>query len=354
MSAGTVRAATLILSVSLLALSCGSATPATEESPGTYSNLKYAVAREGLQAQSIGDPFDVSIDNCEGARDATQTVERAQKYLAVFTIEVSNQVAAEFGGNIGVARAAISDQIGLELGVRLGAEQESRSRVEIVTPAGKKTITTLQWKEVWTKGTVAIKRPDGTFVDVLPFAALNSLTLDQLGSRALDCATGKTVEPQATAQITTPEIPVITPMPTATSIGTISVPGNSNQGTLFTASRTGRYVFKYVSGAYSTYPLNRTPPEGVLTWLADIRGFLNRPVEWNGRAISENTDFRIVSLGYSTTADEAQAKATKYSVPVSISLAQGDRLLLVAVDHKEAYNDNPGEVVLEVLFAPTQ
>ncbi len=343
----------LALLAALILVSCGTTTPATPESSATYPGLAYSVAQESRQVQFAGGPFEIQVDNCDSARDSIKREERSKKFLTEFNIEISNKVAVEFGGNIGVAKASLRDEIGIALGVRLGTELETKSAVEIVTPAGKRTVTTLQWKEVWTEGSISVKRPDGSFVDVLPFAALNSLTLEQLSSQTLDCTTGKVVIQEATPQISTPEIPVIPPTPAPVSLGTISVPGNSNEGMLFTASRSGQYIFKYVNGAYSTYPLNRIP-EGLATWLADVRVFKNRSVEWIGNDISEHPEYRIINLGYSFSADEAEAQAKEYSVPVSISLAQGDTLILVAIDKKDAYNDNPGEVVLEVLFVPAQ
>ena len=144
----------------LMSAACGG-TPA--EAPAVNTDLKYSVSQEGYQVQFMGTPYEIAVDNCDGARDSTKIEERSQRYLAELNIEVSNKIAAEFGGNVGVAKAVLRDEIGIALGIRIGTETEARSSVEIVTPPGKKTVTTIQWKEVWTEGSIAIIRPDGSW-----------------------------------------------------------------------------------------------------------------------------------------------------------------------------------------------
>ena len=183
----------------------------------------------------------------------------------------------------------------------------------------------------------------------MPFAALNLLTLEQLNSQTLDCESGEIVTQGGAAQIITPEVPVIVPTPTPVSIGTISVPGNSSEGTRFTASQSGLYIFRYVRGAYSTYPTDGIPA-GQATWLTAVRIFKNRPTEWNGDAISDLADYRAVDYAYFYSQREVEERAEGQSL--TLSLLQGDYLILVAVDGRPYYSDNPGEVVFEVLFIP--
>lgn len=152
--------------------------------------------------------------------------------------------------------------------------------------------------------------------------------------------------------VSTSTIPVIPPTSMPVSIGTISVPGNSSEGIRFNVTQTGIYVFKYVSGSYSTYSANQKPPAGVLTWLTAVRVFKNRPIAWNGEAISEQNDYRIVDFAYFPSAGEAEAAAKGHSL--TASLLNGDYLILVTVDGLQYYSDNPGEVTLEVLYTPNQ
>lgn len=341
-----------VIFVSVLFLSgCGNP-PANTQAPKVDTNLQFSVMQEGQIFESIGAPYPIEVDNCKGARDSEKVEERSNTFITELNLEVSNTVAAEVGGNIEVAKVMISDQIGLALGTRIGTSTEARSSVKIVTPAGYKTVAHLQWKEVWTSGKIAISHPDGTYVDVLPFSVLNSLTLEQLDSQTVNCETGVITENGSTAQISTPEIPVILPTPAPVSIGNISVQGNSSEGTKFTATQAGIYTFKYISGAYSTYPASKTPPAGTLTWLTAVRVFKNRPVEWNGIAISNSSDYRAVDYAYYATASEVENIA-KGSI-LMVSLLQGDYLVFAAVDELPYYSDNPGEVVFEVLYTPNQ
>ena len=340
----------VIIFVSFLFLS-GCANPsASTQAPKNEINLQFSVMQEDQIFGSIGQPYPIEVDNCKGVRDSEKIEERSKAFITELTLEVSNTVAAEVGGNVEVAKVMISDKIGLALGLKIGTSTETRSSVKIVTPAGYRTVTHLQWKEIWTSGKVAISRLDGTYVDVLPFSVLNSLTLEQLDTQTINCETGTIAENGPVAEIITPEIPVINPSPTPISIGNISVLGNSSEGTKFIASQAGRYTFKYVSGSYSTYPASKTPPAGTLTWLTAIRVFKNRPVEWNGIAINNYSDYRAVDYSFFASANEAE-KVAKGSV-LTVSLLQGDYLIFVAVDELPFYSDNPGEVVFEVLFTP--
>ena len=118
-------------------------------------------------------------------------------------------------------------------------------------------------------------------------------------------------------------------------------------GIRFTAPETGRYIFKYISGAYSIYPINEAP-NGVKTWLTAIRVFKNRDVEWNGVAISDLPDARAADYAYSDNAAEAEVKAMGNTTV--LSLQKDDYIILVAVDERTYYSDNPGEVIFEVQY----
>jgi len=337
---------------SLLILSGCTTPPANTQVSKVETDLQFSVKQESQLTKSVGAPYEITVDNCKGARDSEKIEERSKTYLTELNLEVSNVVAAEIGVNVEVAKVMLSDEIGLALGTRIGTSTEAKSSVKFVTPAGQRTVAHLQWEEVWTAGTIAISRPDGTYIDVLPFSVLNSLTLDQLDTQTINCETGAIVENGSTAQISTPDIPVIAPTPIPVSIGTISVPGNSSEGIKFNVTQAGIYTFKYVSGSYSTYSANQNPPAGVKTWLTAIRVFKNRPIAWNGEAISEQNDYRIVDFSSFSTKSEAEEAAKGNSL--TVSLLNGDYLILVGVDGLPYYSDNPGEVVLEVLYKPNQ
>jgi len=184
--------------VAVLLVAC---TPSTTRLTAPYQDFRYQVDRESYSLEIAGSPYEVPTDNCQGTRDSTKRDQLSRRFFATLQVDISKEIAAEIGGDVGVAKAVLGEKIGAALGIQLGTELEASSSVEIVTPPGKRSITTLQWKEVWTKGTVAVIRPDGSYLGALPFAALNSLTLEQLGSQTLDCETGETVIPESTPRI---------------------------------------------------------------------------------------------------------------------------------------------------------
>ncbi len=346
--------ALVVLSVLLILAAC---TPvsAIPTSPPTVARdkFKYSVAQEGFTTQLTGTPYDIVVDNCSGARDSTKTEERSQTYLVELSIEVSNKIAAELGADIKLAEVMLRDEIGLALGVRIGSQAQAKSAIEIVTPPGAKTVTTIQWKESWVRGNIAIQRPDGSYIGVVPFQVLNALTLDQQGSRSVNCETGAAVPVKETPKVqpTPVSIPKIVPTLAPVSLGTLSVPGNSSEGVRFPVNQAGLYTFKYVRGAYSVYPVGSIPA-GEATWLTAVRVFKNRPIVWEGTAISNFPDYNAADAPYSFNASEAEAKVRGQTTP--ISLLQGDYLILAAVDGRPYYSDNPGEVIFEVFYTPPQ
>jgi hypothetical protein len=150
-------------------------------------NLDYSVIEEGTFLELSGQPEVISADNCGGETESVQTFRRSKSLRTELDIDISQEVAAEFGGDIKLAEAAISRQIGIVLGIRFGAETEMSSQLEISTPPGARTDTTVQWRERWTKGNIILKRSDGSTVDVLPFLALSSLELEQKGVKTTRC-----------------------------------------------------------------------------------------------------------------------------------------------------------------------
>lgn len=178
------RTFVLILGLLFSLASCGRVPTADT---AAYTNFQYTVVPEGYTVQLSGTPYEIPVDNCDGARDSSKNEERSQKYIVELAISISDSIAGEFGGDIEIAKATIRSEISAALGIRIGSEVEAKSSVGIVTPPGKRSLTTVQWKETWTKGTVEIKKPNGAYVTVLPFAVLNSLTLEQLRSQTFNC-----------------------------------------------------------------------------------------------------------------------------------------------------------------------
>ena len=155
-----------------------------------------------------------------------------------------------------------------------------------------------------------------------------------------------------------PQTPVVQPqMPTSTSeplapylqsLGTIRVFGNSNQGVQIQIPQSGIYRFAYRNGAYSTYPVDGAPAN-TNTWLTAILVFRGDRALWDGTRIKDESLFlRLADTKYWASAEEAEKSAQGQYVEASLN--QGDVLTLIAVDHFDAYGDNPGQVVIEWFF----
>ena len=347
MKLGKVYFVLAVVFVLTLLVACRS----NEQSREKYLDFEYQVTEEKSRVELAGAPYTIPTDNCDSDTASKKSQEVTKTFLTDLEISVSNEVAAEFGGDVAVAEAVLSGKIGTELKVKIGTQSENKSTVEVTVPAGKKNNTEVQWKEVWTEGSISVIRSDGSYVGVLPFVVLNSLVLEQLGSQTLECETNVVIAEENTPQALPTAIPRIIPTPEPKSIGFVSVLANSNDGLRFTADSAGRYEFKYSSGAYSTYPIDRIP-DGLDTWLTAIRIFKNKPAQWNGEAISNSPDVSAIDFGYSSSSNEAEAKAQ--DKVASITLLKGEYLTLVAVDGRPYYSDNPGEVSFEVFYTPLQ
>ena len=157
--------------------------------------------------------------------------------------------------------------------------------------------------------------------------------------------------PEATPSTTSgaqPGTPTSTAAPEGTrteSLGPITVFGNSNAGVQITIPETGVYRFAYRGGAYATYAIG-VSPSGLKTWLTSVFIFQGSHALWDGRRIrDENLFLRLADMHYWDTAEEAESAAEGQYVEAQLS--QGEVLTLIAVDHYDAYADNPGQVVLE-------
>ena len=157
-----------------------------------------------------------------------------------------------------------------------------------------------------------------------------------------------TSQPLTPVPVTQSGIPTSTPEPQGPSIqslGTIRVFGNSNAGVQIQIPETGIYRFTYRGGAYATYAIGNAPPD-TKTWLTAVFIFRGPQALWDGRRIKdENVFLRLADMKYWASAEEAENAAQGQYVEAQLN--QGDVLTLIAVDHFDAYADNPGHVVVE-------
>jgi hypothetical protein len=144
------------------------------------------------------------------------------------------------------------------------------------------------------------------------------------------------------------EIPTSTTEPQGPSIqslGTIRIFGNSNAGAQLEIRETGIYRFSYRSGAYATYAVGDAPAD-TKTWLTAVFIYRGDQALWDGVRLKDESLFlRLADMKYWDSAESAENAAQGQYVEGQ--LTQGDVLTLIAVDHFDAYADNPGQVILE-------
>jgi hypothetical protein len=133
--------------------------------------------------------------------------------------------------------------------------------------------------------------------------------------------------------------------PSIQSLGTIRIFGNSNSGVQIQIPETGIYRFSYRSGTYATYAIGNAPAD-TKTWLTAILIYRGDQALWDGRRIKDESSFlRLADMKYWESAESAERAAQGQYVEAQLS--QGDVLTLIAVDHFDAYADNPGQVIVE-------
>lgn len=293
-------------------------------------------------------------NNCGGVSEVVSTFR--QEYSITYILDFGQELVLSADGSAGipgVGEVQIGAAVATKYNVSYGSTETKASQIELKTREKTRVEHVLKHLELLDRGTVIITvgSQDHMFSYNFPIG----YRIELQDTVEIPCPTTAITAPLTTTSSeiftsTEPavlEIPEILPTPLPVTIGTITVPGNSNLGIKFTVPQSGRYIFKYISGSYSTYPIDHAPV-GVKTWLTAIRIFKNRDVEWKGEAISDLSDARAAEYGYSDTAAEAEAKASGNIT--TLSLQKDDYIILVAVDGQPYYSDNPGEVVFEVQY----
>jgi hypothetical protein len=147
------------------------------------------------------------------------------------------------------------------------------------------------------------------------------------------------------------ELPVTNPStqnPEPVALGIIKVPGNSNQGVQLKIKEAGLYAVRYKSGSYSTFP-NSEISAGQKTWLTMIHIFKGAQAEWDGETLKHEAVYKsVANTGFWPSSEEAENVAQDSNVQAYFNY--GEVLTLIADDNRVSYADNPGEVILEVLF----
>jgi len=130
--------------------------------------------------------------------------------------------------------------------------------------------------------------------------------------------------------------------PTPYVAQSLTIPARSNLGITFQVSQSGLYVFRYADSAYSFCP--------GCEWSTEVNGFRGEKVQWNANSL--NYDAALFTMNNGAYPSSQAAINAARSDQTSISLHAGDFITLVLGDGKTYYEDNSGEVVLDVLFTP--
>ncbi len=143
--------------------------------------------------------------------------------------------------------------------------------------------------------------------------------------------------------------PTLTPaVVSAVFVRQVRVPGDSNSGAQVRVKQSGRYTFRYLRGAYSTY---RRAPASAATWSTTVVVFLGDRGKWGGNDQRLQAELALVQVGSGSfwhTAEEAERAGKGASAQVQLDA--GDVLTFVAVDQNTRYFDNRGEVRLEIVL----
>lgn len=330
-----------------IVLTACSAQAEPDEPHNNIPELDYEITQNTTITKLAGSPFEVSVDNCANPSATKKNEQRSKSFQSELSIEVSNKLALEFGGDVKLAKIALQDEIGMTFGIKFGQETLATSSLETEILPNHRAIITAQWKETWMDGTAVVKQPDGSLVDQMPFTALNSLALEQISAVQTPCEEQLkfSLQPTLAAAIAIPTPTLVERQPTRLDV--LAIPGNSVTGITYRINQSGNYVFRYLEGSYRKYALDKNLV-GEATWSTAARIFKNRPVEWDGKMVSETADYRmfIESLFDS----KLEAESATAGNELSLWLVEGDELTFVAVDHKDYYYDNPGEIVVEVIY----
>lgn len=134
----------------------------------------------------------------------------------------------------------------------------------------------------------------------------------------------------------------------------LTISSQSTTGVTFQAPVDGFYIFEYASGGFLVYNLeegeqcDRTSFECFSTAVVAFRG--NRVLR-RGQDINANRElFHLGAVNVGWTIDEAEE--TTVGQREGVNLRAGQQITFVAADWLDAYDDNEGEIALNVYFVP--
>jgi hypothetical protein len=134
----------------------------------------------------------------------------------------------------------------------------------------------------------------------------------------------------------------------------LTISSQSTTGVTFQAPVNGYYIFEYASGGFLVYNLeegeqcDRTSFECFSTAVVAFRG---NTVLRRGQDINANRElFHLGAVNVGWTLEEAEEITVGQRK--GVNLRAGQQITFVAADWLDAYDDNEGEIALNVYFVP--
>lgn len=172
------------------------------------SVILFAKADNMPQIRQVGSPFEIETNNCGSPVATKETIQRSREYTTEILFETSEKILGEIGGGIPtVGEAKLAAEVGATVGVSRGSKQSATGSREIETPANSISRVLLQWEEMWVIGKVTAKLPNNQMIGEIPFSALMTLRLSQIGVQTSQCGAGS---PTAVFPTTEPTDPLPT------------------------------------------------------------------------------------------------------------------------------------------------
>jgi len=173
----------------------------------------------------LGGAFEASTNNCGSSGSSVETIVQVRSFTYDVKWDAKLDVEARVGeGLIRVDESALKAHLERKLGVHFGVSSRFESWREITTPGNSYSIVTLQWEEVWTKGTIHVQGSNDVEMNAIPFLALTSLRLNQLGSRQEPCPPKPRTWTPTTISRGEEDVPTYTPFPATITVSEVPIP----------------------------------------------------------------------------------------------------------------------------------
>ncbi len=124
------------------------------------------------------------------------------------------------------------------------------------------------------------------------------------------------------------------------------VPGNAGRGVKFKPTVDGTYIFTIKDGAYS--PFNQDG-QGTF-WRSILKFYVNKEIQWgtNETFKQPNPLNEDIILGCWDKATKNEVVNCSRNLSTTINLKANDELTIIAMEDKNSFDDDRGEVILRI------